>query len=142
MSANVWYEEVNKGLLEEIKNTVRIKNAKGDLVPLEDKALVIRKPEEDLKFEVFPCVSIYNTSSKFDPVRHSPEPTILGRDDVNKSLTVEDNAVPYDLTYQIDFWARYQTDMDCMTRSWLMKHFRQFNLKVGDDGGKERSCNV
>ena len=28
-----------------------------------------------------------------------------------------------------------------MTRSWLVKHFRQFNLPVIDDGGVERTCN-
>ena len=30
--------------------------------------------------------------------------------------------------------------MDCMTRTWLIKHFRQFNLDVIDDGGVKRSC--
>ena len=29
-----------------------------------------------------------------------------------------------------------------MTRTWLMRHFRQFNLPVIDDGGVERTCNV
>ena len=40
MSANVWFEEVNMGLLSEIKDTVRIKNSRGVLVALEDKALI------------------------------------------------------------------------------------------------------
>ena len=66
MSANVWFEEVNIGLLEEIKNTVRVKNSKGVLKALKDEALLIRKPEEDFKLEVFPCVSIYNLSYKHD----------------------------------------------------------------------------
>lgn len=141
MSANVWFEEVNTGLLSEIKDTVRIKNANGVLVALEDKALIIRKPEEDFKLEVFPCVSIYNLNHRFDPIRHNPAPVKVGEDLKEKVVMLEDPAVPFVLNYQIDFWSRYQTDMDCMTRTWLMKHFRQFNLKVIDDGGIERSCN-
>ena len=141
MSANVWFEEVNIGLLEEIKNTVRVKNSKGVLKALKDEALLIRKPEEDFKLEVFPCVSIYNLSYKHDPVRYNPSPVIIEEDERNKVVVMEDSAVPFNLDYQIDFWAKYQEDMDCMTRTWLSKHFRQFNLKVVDDGGVERTCN-
>lgn len=141
MSANVWFEEVNTGLLQEIKDTVRYKNANGVLVALEDEALIIRKPEEDFKFETFPCVSIYNLSYRHEPVRYNPAPVKVGEDKENKVVVLEDPAVPFDLTYQIDFWAKYQEDMDCMTRTWLSKHFRQFNLNVVDDGGVERSCN-
>ena len=141
MSANVWFEEVNIGLLEEIKNTVRVKNSKGVLRALKDEALLIRKPEEDFKLEVFPCVSIYNLSYKHDPVRYNPSPVIIEEDEKNKVVVMEDSAVPFNLDYQIDFWAKYQEDMDCMTRTWLSKHFRQFNLKVVDDGGVERTCN-
>lgn len=141
MSANVWFEEVNTGLLSEIKDTVRYKNANGVLVALKDNALVVRKPEEDFKFEVFPCVSIYNLNHRFDALRHNPAPVRVGEDLENKQVILEDPAVPFILDYQIDFWAEYQEDMDCMTRTWLMKHFRQFNLKVIDDGGVERSCN-
>lgn len=141
MSANVWFEEVNIGLLKEIKDTVRVRNANGVLVALEDNALTIRKPEEDFKFEVFPCISIYNKDYRHDPVRYNPAPVKIGEDDVNHQVIFEDPATPFNLTYQIDFWAKYQTDMDAMTRTWLVKHFRQFNLKVVDDGGVERTCN-
>ena len=141
MSANVWFEEVNTALLNEIKDTVRIKNSNGELLALEDKALMIRKPEEDFKFEIFPCVSIYNINYKHDPLRYSSEPIVVGLDANNNQMLLEDPAIPFNLFYQIDFWSEYQTDMDCMTRTWLSKHFRQFNLKVIDDGGVERSCN-
>lgn len=141
MSANVWFEEVNTGLLEELRNTVRIKDANGVLVTLLDNALVIRKPEEDFKFETFPCVSIYNLDYKHEPIRYNPAPIKIGEDRENHVVNFEDPAVSFNLTYQIDFWAKYQTDMDCMTRTWLMRHFRQFNLPVIDDGGTERTCN-
>ena len=142
MSANVWFEEVNIGLLKELHDTVRVKDANGVLVPLDrEKALIVRKPEEDFKLEVFPCVSVYNLSYKHDPVRYNPSPVIIEEDEKNKVVVMEDSAVPFNLDYQIDFWAKYQEDMDCMTRTWLSKHFRQFNLKVVDDGGVERTCN-
>jgi len=141
MSANVWFEEVNTGLLKEIKDTIRVRNANGVLVALEDKALVVRKPEEDFKFETFPCVSIYNITHRHDPIRYNPAPVKVGEDLENKQVILEDPAVPFNLEYQIDFWAKYQSDMDSMTRTWLTKHFRQFNLTVIDDGGVERSCN-
>ena len=141
MSANVWFEEVNTGLIKEIKDTVRVKNANGVLVALEDEALVVRKPEEDFKFEVFPCISIYNLSYRHDLLRYNPAPVRVGEDVENNIVVLEDPAIPFNLNYQIDLWAKYQTDMDCMTRTWLMKHFRQFNLNVIDDGGVERSCN-
>ena len=141
MSANVWFEEVNTGLLNEIRDTVRIKDANGVLVALDDKALIIRKPEEDFKFEVFPCVSIYNLNYRHDPLRYNPAPVKVGVDLENNVVLLEDPAVSFNLNYQIDFWSEYQTDMDCMLRTWLIRHFRQFNLKVIDDGGVERSCN-
>lgn len=141
MSANVWFEEVNTGLLKELKDTIRIKNANGVLVALDDNALIVRKPEEDFKLETFPCVSIYNLSYKHAPERYNPSPVRVGEDIENKVVILEDSAVSFTLDYQIDFWSEYQEDMDYMTRSWLMKHFRQFNLNVVDDGGTERSCN-
>lgn len=139
MSANVWFEEVNTGLLKELKDTVRIKDANGVLVALNDKALIVRKPEEDFKSEIFPCISIYNLNDKFDSRRYNPEPIKVGI--VGKEAILEDPAVPFNLLYQIDFWTKYQTDMDYMTKTWLKKHFRQFNLTVIDDGGTKRSCN-
>lgn len=141
MSANVWFEEVNIGLLHEIRDSVKIKDMNGVLVSLDDKALVVRKPEEDFKFEVFPCISIYNLSNKFDSIRYNPAPVKISEDKENKIVVLEDPAIPFVLDYQIDFWSKYQIDMDYMTRTWLNKHFHQFNLKVVDDGGTDRTCN-
>lgn len=142
VSASVWFEQVDIGLIEEIKNTVRVQNSKGVLVPLEDEnSVIVRKPEEDFKIETFPCVSIYNLTSKFQPIRYVSDPVVVGKDLEKLIATVEDSAIPYELLYQIDFWAKYQEDMNQMTLSWLSRHFRQFNLKVTDSGGTERTCN-
>ena len=141
MSANVWFEEVNAGLIKEIRDSVRIKDRKGCLVPLDDKAIVVRKPEEDFKFEVFPCVSIYNSTFYHDPLRYNPTPVKIGEYKEENLAIMEEPAIPFVLNYQIDFWAEYQVDRDTMIRTWLMKHFRQFNLDVLDDWGVDRSCN-
>ena len=141
MSANVWFEEVNIGLINEIKNSVKTKDPHGVLTPLNDNAIVIRKPEEDFKFETFPCVSIYNKSYEFEPMRYNPHPVKVGEIVEEHIAIMEESAISFNLDYKIDFWSKYQTDMDIMTRTWLTKHFRQFNLKVTDDGGTERTCN-
>ena len=77
LSANVWFEEVNTGLVEEIKSTVKVKDAHGVLTALGDENIVIRKPEEDFKIEVFPSVSIYNVTYKHDPLRYNPNPVVV-----------------------------------------------------------------
>ena len=141
MSANVWFEQVDVALISEIKNTVFHKNQSGILVPLEDTAIIVRKPEEEFKLETFPCVSIYNLTYGHDPLRYNPALVKVGEDTENHLVILEEPAVPFNLDYQIDFWSKYQSDMDSMTRTWLMKHYRQFNLKVVDDGGAERTCN-
>lgn len=141
MSANVWFEEVNRGLIDELKNSVKIKDSNGSLVSLPDNAFVVRKPEKEFKFETFPCISIYNKDYKHDVLRYVEGEKVVKQISGNKAL-IEDTAVPFNLSYQIDFWADYQSDMDCITRTWLMSHFRQFNLNVIDDGGNPRSCNV
>lgn len=141
MSANVWFEEVNAGLMREIRDSVRIRDSKGRLISLDDKAIVVRKPEEDFKFEVFPCVSIYNSTFYHDPLRYNPTPIKIGEYKEENLAIMEEPAIPFVLNYQIDFWAEYQVDRDTMIRTWLMKHFRQFNLDVLDDWGVDRSCN-
>lgn len=141
MSANVWFEEVNKGLIVEIKNTIKIIDATGFPVALSDDSIVVRKPEEDFKVEKYPCVSIYNLNYGHDPFRYNPSPVVVQRNVEQNTVTLEDSAVPFNLLYQLDLWAEYQTDMDYMTKTWLKKHFRQFNLPVIDDGGVKRECN-
>ena len=143
MSANVWFEEVDMALKEEILKTVKVKDPKqGVPVFLDDDSVIIRKPEEDFKVEKFPCVSIYNLFYRHDPLRFNSAPVVVDRNKDANIMTLEDPAVPYNLFYQLDFWSKYQSDMNMMTRTWLLKHFRQFNLEVTDDGGVKRSCNV
>lgn len=141
MSANVWFEEVYTGLIKELQDTIRIKNRDGSFSPLPNNAFSVRKPEEEFKSETYPCVSLYTRDYKFVPSRYNPNPVVVGKDYENNLVLLEDSATSYDISIQIDLWAKYQTDMDSMTRSWLTTHFHQFNLDVVDDGGTERSVN-
>lgn len=142
MSANVWSEEVERGLKQEILNTVFYLTDTGIKAPLTEDMVFVRDPEEDLREEQIPCVTITPLYNRFDAKRYNPNPVIMSRNDEENLLTMQDSAVPFNLFYQIDFWSRYKEDINLMTSTWLRKHFRQFNLKVVDDGGTERSSNV
>lgn len=142
MSANVWSEEVERGLKQEILNTVFYLTDTGIKAPLTEDMVFVRDPEEDLREEQIPCVTITPLYNRFDARRYNPNPVIMSRNDEENLLTMQNSAVPFNLFYQIDFWSRYKEDINLMTSTWLRKHFRQFNLKVVDDGGTERSSNV
>ena len=142
MSANVWSEEVERGLKQEILNTVFYLTDTGIKAPLTEDMVFVRDPEEDLREEQIPCVTITPLYNRFDARRYNPNPVIMSRNEEENLLTMQDSAVPFNLFYQIDFWSRYKEDINLMTSTWLRKHFRQFNLKVVDDGGTERSSNA
>lgn len=134
MNDSVWYEQVDIALVELLRNTIQI-----DGKPVK---VVVRKPDEDFNEEDYPLVSIYALFDRFSVDRYSPEQVVV-RVDYEKSLAVlEDSAVPYDLYYQIDFWATLQSDMNSMTKQWKSFSKRWFNLEVEDESGVLRSCFV
>ena len=132
MSESVWFEQVDTALLDLIKDKIRING--------ESVNVSVRKPDEDFKIEVYPSVSIYNLYSRLDLQRYDNSQVIVSRDDETHRLVREQGAIPYNLYYQIDFWSKYQTDMNEMTRKWLSDIYRDFNLEVKDMSGKTRSC--
>ena len=142
MSANVWFEEVERGLKEEILRTVEYLTPAGVKEPVSKEMVFVRDPEEDLREEEIPCVTITPIMNRFDPRRYNPNPVVINRDTKNNTVHMQESAVPFNLTYQIDFWSRYRDDKNIMTSSWIKKHFRQFNLPVVDDGGVVRSSNA
>lgn len=142
MSANVWFEEVERGLKEEILRTVEYLTPAGVKEPVSKEMVFVRDPEEDLREEEIPCVTITPIMNRFDPRRYNSNPVVINRDTKNNTVHMQESAVPFNLTYQIDFWSRYREDMNIMTSSWIKKHFRQFNLPVVDDGGVVRSSNA
>ena len=140
--ASVWYKEVYEGLKTEIQTSVYYVD---ETVPsykvLDDKQVTVRKPEEDLKFEKYPCVSLYITETNRDLIRYDPNLVPVRTNSNNHMIVMEEPHQPYTLTCQIDFWAKYQEDMEEMIKTWLEKHFRQFNLEVSDDNSKKTTCN-
>lgn len=143
MNGSVWNAELCQAFLAELKKSVRIVR-NGNLIELPgDTSFIVRKPEEEFKTEVLPCVSIYVKDAEYDPVRHFPFKVPVRKDPEHPNFyVIEDTAVPFNLSCQVDFWSRYQTDMDTMTRTWLLRHFKNFGLPAVDNAGNSRDLNV
>lgn len=136
MNSTVWYEQIDRGLIDFIQNTVKLSDSGGQLVPV---PVTIRKPDEDFKRENYPMVTIYNLwTSKRDEIRYYPFkiPVEINKD-TGKAF-MERPAVPYSLNYQIDFWSVMQSEMNEMLRQWEFEVSRDFNLPVVDTGGTLR----
>lgn len=144
MSASVWNEEVNLGLINEILKVVKVRDKEHKLQPLERRGVIVRKPDTDFSSEVYPCVSIYLMSIKQDNSRllNNFDKVLVELDKENKTATYKDPLIPFKLLYQLDFWSKYQQDMDDMLKTWLREHPKNFNLEVLDEDGVVQSCNV
>lgn len=140
LSESVWFEQVDKALLEHISKTIVLPNSNGILAPLPVK---VRKPDEDFKIEEYPCITLYNLYSVRDEIRYFPDKVIIERDAKNHRLIEEKSAVPYNLFYQLDFWSKMQSQMNNITRLWAGNHpDRSFVLPVRDVSGNLRDCLV
>lgn len=140
--ASVWNEQIDKALKDELIIHTERREKSGRFIRLSDDAVTVRKPEEDFKSEIYPCISFFEQRATFDAKRYNPIPLPVARDAKSHFMTLEESAIPFNVTYQIEFWAKYQTDLNEITKSWMMKHFRQFNLDLKDDNGVVRSSNV
>ena len=134
MSSTVWYEQVDTALLSMLSR-ITVNGKSPDVR--------IKKPDEDFKKEDYPIISIYNVFSKRDDFRkHHNGPVVVSRDKENNTMIMEEPCLPYNLHYQIDFWALQQSQVNAMTVQWiaLTNGGKDFNLDVVDTGGEERSC--
>ena len=134
MSESVWFEQVDSALMELLRTVIQI-----DGKPVK---VVIRKPDEDFNAEEYPVVSLYNLYDRFSRERYSPEPVMVSRNFDSNFAVLEESALPYDLSYQIDFWASLQSDMNSMLKQWKSFAPFWFNLDVLDESGNLRSCFV
>lgn len=134
MSESIWFEQVDSALMKLLSQVIRV-----DGKPVK---VVIRKPDEDFNEEDYPLVSIYNLYDRFSKTRYSSEPVVAYRNVEKHFLISEESALPYDLFYQIDFWANLQSDMNSMTKQWKAYAKSWFNLDVIDESGELRSCFV
>lgn len=141
--STIWYEEVDKGFVEEILKCVKyVDRNTGKPVPLPIDNIILTKPEDEYKDEVYPSVHISHLFESHDKIRYNPNQLIVGRNYEENVAQMKDSPVPFSLFYQLDFYSKFQTDINTMTSSWLKKHFRQFNLKVTDSDGDEVTINV
>lgn len=134
MSESVWFEQVDSALMKLLRTVIQI-----DGNPVK---VVIRKPDEDFNEEDYPLVSLYNLYDRFSKGRYSPEPVVVSRNFDSNTAVLEESALPYDLFYQIDFWASLQSDMNSMLKQWKSFAPFWFNLDVLDESGNPRSCFV
>jgi hypothetical protein len=135
----VWNEQVEDALVEYIKSIVKLKNSQDELV---SPPVFVRKPDADFEINRYPCISITSLFATKDILRYSSEPIVVSRDYVNKKQTVEKQAKPFSLYYQIDFWATNFADKQNMTMLWCANVWKNFNLDVLDAAGIQRSCFV
>lgn len=111
---SIWFEEVDLAFHKLITKEF------GNII----KKVTFVSPDTGFKVEDFPCVTIQPLYSKEDLKRKGAEGVNvrigLSNDKLNSFS--EKEAIPYKLTYQIDFYSRKQSDMHKMTRVWLGKH--------------------
>ena len=111
--ASVWKDEINRALMVYTQKAVVLdRNGSPYKVPVQ-----MRKPDETLKLEAYPCITWYNlmdlsNTDRTDNVEYTY---------VNKETKEAINyylPIPFDMYYQIDFWGKTWTDVD-NSRSWL-----------------------
>ena len=138
--ARAWIDDVDEALLKEIGGCVKVYDKWGNEIDLPEEGLIIRRPENDYRIETYPSVSIYNISAVHSRIRQLDQKMDVVFDHSNAKSYFYKSGVPFDLSYQIDFWSKYKQDMNLMLKTWLLKHYRQFNLVIENDEGY--SCNV
>lgn len=139
MAGSVWLTEVDTALLQLIPTIAKYYDEEGEEAPAD---VMVRNPEGTFKIEKFPSVSIFNYDQIFASYRYVKEEVLVGFDLENGDAIMEKPAIPFDLYYQIDFWADYQEDINEMTRRWLGKIPKNSVLEVVDTRGTTRYCNM
>lgn len=127
-SRTVWWDEVNHGLIKEIKQIY------GETVQ------VAFRSDDDVQAKIpiqYPRILITNLEEKFDRKRYSPFPVEVRSDDT--TVTLEESAKPFNLTFQIDLVSKTIMEMNRLSMIWN-NHFIDFNnLDVVDQEGTTRS---
>ena len=141
--STIWYEEVDKGFVNEILKCIKcIDRTTGEPVAIPLDNIILTKPEDDYKDEVYPSVHITHLFESHDKIRYNPNQQMISKNFEKNMAQMKDSPVPFSLFFQLDFYSKYQTEINTMTASWLKKHFRQFNLEVVDSDGDIVTINV
>lgn len=130
-SETVWFEEVDRGLLELFKD-IQVPVG-GVLSPV---YVDIKKSDEDFKVDVYPSISIYASTYSFDKSRESTlKEEITEIDTENNIGKLEEVPKPFKFTYKITLWSKLQTQMNYMSRMLNAKIGHFYNLEVNDVSG-------
>lgn len=130
----MWKEQIDSALIKFIQKHVSFSRDSGDkTVPV-----LVRNPEEFAKIEEYPTITICNLFDRFDPMRTFERESVVNRDFENNKMTLEEEAIPFQLFYQMDFWSLFKVDMNRMTKLWLSVAYKDFILPVLDEGGNAR----
>jgi hypothetical protein len=139
---SIWKEQIDTALIELIRNTITVTDyILGEKVPINEKSVFIRKPEDDFQIAAYPSISVYSLYDIYSPERSVVETgKVISRDAIKKRIEFEPPKRKFTLTYQIDFWALKQTHMNEMTLQWLSKFTRYHNFNLKDESGE--ACNI
>ena len=134
MSETIWKAEAEAGLVAFIQQYV--------VVGGKPVKASVRLPDEDLKDEQFPCVTVFNLFDAPNERRRQYsrfEPCLVGRDLAKGEAELAKQPAPVDARYQIDFWSRSNRQMNEMTETWMEMCEGYFNLDCLDVSGNLRS---
>ena len=133
---SVWITEVGIALKKLVEATVTCPNK--DFIPVSVKCIPTY-PEKGVFDSKLPIVSFFSYNQRFDINRYDPSDVKVVNNGV---IHYEKQALPYNLSYQIDFWSEYASDRDFMTLKWLSKVPKRSLLEVVDNKGVTRYCNM
>ena len=93
----------------------------------------VRYPDEDLKVEEFPMITIYGMFDTENIYRRKHSrfiPYVVYKD--LETATLSNQPQPIDIFYQIDFWSLSNRQINEMTAKWLGMCLRFFNINYKD----------
>lgn len=133
---SVWHEEVNAGLIEYAKKYVKCHGNGGTIIT---PPVMMRKPDEELKKQNFPCITFYNTMDLRNVYRTDNIPHYHKDDNRVVEYYLP---LPIDMYYQVDFWAEHWGQIDEMSKAWQQSlppfsSGKFFNLPVVDSNGNK-----
>lgn len=131
---SVWWEEVDKALLNLLKNFHYVKNNKERVkVPV----LFFPLSMNTEKYE-YPIVMFRHLNEEFDLKRYSALPVqVLVEGD---TAIYEESAKPYTLNYQLDIITEKQRDLNYLTKQWSCLVPLRGTIPVTDVEGTVRYC--
>lgn len=135
-SESVWYEEVDRGLKQLVKNVL------GDIpvVFTPDRKDNVDGVSNPYKRPSYPYIRIQHLGEAFDPKRYSREDVVIATDPSNREATLSKSAKPYNLNYQFEIITNKQGDSNDLTRLWNFEVIDKHNLDVLDKSGNKRNC--